>query len=122
MLGLTPLGTKETGDSPATRQTLFMTPDDGKFMLSAFVSPKMEVGLFQVYTPLYPSPDVRDQSRPGSGGISLFTYRVDDLDEYHRRVGGSQARNVSPVVTNEFGERSFGFFAPDGFYWVLLGD
>jgi uncharacterized glyoxalase superfamily protein PhnB len=121
VLGLKRLSTRETGDSPASRQTLHMTPEDGRFMLSMFVSPLMEVGMFQIYTPLYPAPDVRERSQPGSRGISLFTYRVDDLEDYHRRVLNSPATSVSEITSNEFGESSFGFYAPDGMYWVMVG-
>jgi catechol 2,3-dioxygenase-like lactoylglutathione lyase family enzyme len=122
VLGLTLVGTKETGDKTATRQTLQMNETDGKFLLSAFLSPKTHVGLFQIYSPLYPAPDLREQSQPGSRGISLFTYRVEDINDYHARVVNSQAESVSAIISNEFGESSFGFKAPDGMYWVIVGE
>jgi catechol 2,3-dioxygenase-like lactoylglutathione lyase family enzyme len=64
--------------------------------------------------------DKRASSRPGSLGMSLYTFRVRDLDAYHARIKASAATDVSPIVKNEFGERSFSFTAPDGYVWTLL--
>jgi uncharacterized glyoxalase superfamily protein PhnB len=66
-------------------------------------------------------PDLMDRSRPGCLGLSLFTYRVRDLDAYHARVAASAARDVTAMLANEFGERSFSFRAPDGHFWTLVG-
>jgi uncharacterized glyoxalase superfamily protein PhnB len=65
-------------------------------------------------------PTVYDRARPGALGMSLYTYRVRDLDAYHERVRTSDATAVTPVVENEFGERSFSFVAPDGYFWTLV--
>lgn len=62
-----------------------------------------------------------ERSRPGSLGYSLFTYRVADLAAYHAKVKASQATDVTPLLKNEFGEMSFGFKAPDGHSWALVG-
>jgi hypothetical protein len=67
-----------------------------------------------------PLDDKRDHSRPGSLGASLYTLRVSDLDEYRRRVGEGGAGEVTAIVENEFGERSFSFVAPDGFFWTFI--
>ena len=64
--------------------------------------------------------DAREFSRPGCLGFSLYTYAVRDIDDYHRRVSQSSARNVTSVVVNEFGERSFSLTAPDGYFWTLV--
>jgi uncharacterized glyoxalase superfamily protein PhnB len=53
-------------------------------------------------------------------GASLYTLRVSDLDEYRRRVGEGGATEVTAIVENEFGERSFSFVAPDGFFWTFI--
>lgn len=66
-------------------------------------------------------PDVHRLSRPGALGPSLYTYRVRDLEAYQGRVTASAARDVTPVVANEFGEASFSFVAPDGYFWTLMG-
>lgn len=72
-------------------------------------------------TPLYPTPDQRKFSQPGSLGLSLFTYQVEDIIDFHQRVSRSSATNVTSIVANEFGEPSFGLVAPDRFYWIIIG-
>lgn len=122
VFGLIPMefNVKRSGyQNPATRQILMMQ-DGQEFLLSAFVSPKMTVGMFQVYTPLYPTPDHRSDAQPGSLGLCLFTYQVEDITAVHDRVTQSPATQVTPIVSNEFGEASFGLVAPDGMYWVIV--
>ncbi len=121
VLGLIPVnpGHKSGYQKPATKTTL-MLEDGQEFLLTAFQSPVTIVGLFQIYSPLYPSPDLRDQAQPGSLGLALFIYRVDNLNEYHERIKASAATAVTAIIRNEFGESSFGFVAPDGMYWNLL--
>lgn len=65
-------------------------------------------------------PDLRRASRPGSLGMSLYTLRARKLDDYHARVSQSVATCVSPIARNEFGERSFSFVAPDGYFWTMV--
>ncbi len=65
--------------------------------------------------------DLTYRSRPGSLGYSLFTYRVADINAWHARVASSSATDVTGVMTNEFGELSFSFTAPDGSFWTLIG-
>lgn len=123
VFGLIPLETngKRSGyQKPSTRQILMLS-DGQEFYLSAFSSPKMNVGLFQVYTPLYSTPDKREYSQPGSLGLSLFTYQVEDIAAFRQHVINSDATNVTAIVFNEFGEPSFGLVAPDGMYWVIVG-
>ncbi|BCL36009.1 hypothetical protein [Nostoc sp. MS1] len=122
VFGLIPLtNSKRSGyQNPSTRQILILS-EGQEFYLSAFSSPKTNVGLFQVYSPLYSTPDKRDYSQPGSSGLSLFTYKVDDIASFHQRVSQSAETNISPILTNEFGEPSFGLIAPDGTYWVIVG-
>jgi hypothetical protein len=122
VFGLIPLtNSKRSGyQNPSTRQILILS-EGQEFYLSAFSSPKTNVGLFQVYSPLYSTPDQRDYSQPGSLGLSLFTYQVDDIAAFHQRVSQSTATNVSPILPNEFGEPSFGLIALDGTYWVIVG-
>ena len=67
-----------------------------------------------------PLEDLRDHSQPGSLGLSLYTYRVRDIEDYHRRVGASSATGVREISANEFGERSFAFVAPDGYTFALV--
>lgn len=122
VFGLAPLvyGKRSGFSNPSTRQTL-MLEDGQEFDLSAFQSPNSIVGLLQIYTPLYPTEDKREYAQPGSLGLCLFTFMVDDLVAFHSRVTASSATKVTPIVLNEFGEPSFGLVAPDGMYWVLIG-
>lgn len=66
--------------------------------------------------------DFRAQSRPGTCGPCNYTLRVADIDTFYRKV--SSAPGVSEVTSrvlhNEFGERSFSFVAPDGYFWTMV--
>ena len=61
-----------------------------------------------------------DSSKPGSLGYSLYTYRVKNIENYRQKVKSSKSANVTEVKTNEFGEKSFSFIAPDGYFWTIL--
>jgi catechol 2,3-dioxygenase-like lactoylglutathione lyase family enzyme len=61
-----------------------------------------------------------DRSQPGCLGMCLYTYRVTGLDAYLDRLAASQAQNLTDIVTNEFGEASLSFVAPDGYFWTLV--
>lgn len=65
-------------------------------------------------------PNHHAQSRPGVLGCSLYTYRVTDIHAYHHRVTQSPARDVTPILADEFGAQAFSFTAPDGYMWTLL--
>ncbi|MGB5635680.1 MAG: VOC family protein [Waterburya sp.] len=60
------------------------------------------------------------QSKPGCLGMSLYTYRVQGLKEYFNRIQKSAAKKVTEIISNEFGEESFSFIAPDGYFWTLI--
>ena len=62
-----------------------------------------------------------DRSQPGCLGMSLYTYRVRGLGEYFNRIKTSTAKKVTEIISNEFGEESFSFVAPDGYFWTLIG-
>ena len=61
-----------------------------------------------------------NEANPGSLGYSLYTLRVADIEHYHQKLQGSGATNVTDICKNEFGERSFSFVAPDGYFWTLI--
>ena len=61
------------------------------------------------------------QAQPGALGMSLYTYRVRGIKEYFNRVKNSKASQVTEIIPNEFGEESFSFVAPDGYFWTLIG-
>ena len=57
-----------------------------------------------------------DSSKPGSLGYSLYTYRVKGIEIYRQKVKAGKATNITEIQTNEFGEKSFSFIAPDGYF------
>ncbi|GEM_PF-260511 len=61
------------------------------------------------------------RSHPGSLGLSLYTYRVANIEQFYEKVKASRATSVTAVLMNEFGEKSFTFKAPDGHTWTLVG-
>ena len=63
-----------------------------------------------------------DNSKPGSLGYSLYTYRVRSIENYRQKVKSSKAANITEITKNEFGEKSFSFVAPDGYFWTILED
>jgi catechol 2,3-dioxygenase-like lactoylglutathione lyase family enzyme len=72
------------------------------------------------FPPEVPLEDRRADSRPGVLGLSLYTLRARDLATYHTRLKQSAASGVTPILRNEFGERSFSFIAPEGYWWTLV--
>lgn len=66
--------------------------------------------------------DVYDQSSPGALGMSLFTYQVEDIDDYRKRVIDGSAANVTEITDNEFGEPTIVFSAPDRNVMSLIGN
>ncbi|MBW4615909.1 MAG: VOC family protein [Desmonostoc vinosum HA7617-LM4] len=61
-----------------------------------------------------------EAARPGSLGMCLYTYRVKGLYEYCDRIKTSSVQKFTDITSNEFGEMSFSFVAPDGYFWTLL--
>jgi len=64
--------------------------------------------------------DVSARARPGCLGYSVYTWRARDLDAVHRRVTASGGEQVTDIVSDEFGQRAFGFTAPDGYAWIMI--
>ena len=59
-------------------------------------------------------------SNPGSLGYSLYTLRVTNINFFYDKVQRSNASNITEICSNEFGETSFSFVAPDGYFWSIL--
>lgn len=65
--------------------------------------------------------DLREASRPGCLGYSLYVWRVDDVQRMHARLAGTAGVTaLRPVQPDEFGRPCVAFRAPDGYDWVLL--
>ena len=65
-------------------------------------------------------PDMRDTCRPGALGPCNYTLLARDVHEVRESVAAADgARDVTAVLPNEFGELSFSFVAPDGYFWTI---
>ena len=101
-----------------------------KFFVTAFDDPRSSVTDLQaarsgrLYIVRFPEtkslPNRFEMAQPGCLGMSLYTYRVNDIAAYRERVQTSSAQAVTEIFENEFGDRSFSFTAPDGYFWTLV--
>lgn len=111
------------------RQIFDLQPGE-RFWVTAFDDPRSSKTDWQaarsgrLYIVRFPEqltlPDYSQQSRPGALGMSLYTYRVDGVETWRDRINSSPAQQLTDIVTNEFGDRSFSFIAPDGYFWTLI--
>ena len=80
--------------------------------------------LYRLHIQRFPSSmsvdDMRSSCRPGCMGPCLYTLRCFDATELHQTIADSAASGVSTIVCNEFGEQSFSFTSPDGYFWTML--
>jgi catechol 2,3-dioxygenase-like lactoylglutathione lyase family enzyme len=117
--------------SEAGRLIFDLQPNEG-FLVTTFDDPRSSKSDFmaarsgRLYIIRFPDSiqlaERFDEAKPGCLGISLYTYRVRGLKDYFNRVKASTAQNVTEIVGNEFGEQSFSFVAPDGYFWTLVSD
>jgi catechol 2,3-dioxygenase-like lactoylglutathione lyase family enzyme len=117
--------------SEAGRLIFDLQPNEG-FLVTTFDDPRSSKSDFmaarsgRLYIIRFPDSiklaERFDEAKPGCLGMSLYTYRVRGLKDYFNRVKGSTAQNVTEIVGNEFGEESFSFVAPDGYFWTLVSD
>ncbi|HEY9653052.1 MAG TPA: VOC family protein [Coleofasciculaceae cyanobacterium] len=115
--------------SEAGRQIFDLQPNE-RFLVTAFDDPRSSQSDWQAarsgrlyiirFPESIPLESRLDESSPGCLGMSLYTYRVRDLEGYFNRIKMSAAQTVTDIVTNEFGEPSFSFIAPDGYFWTLI--
>ena len=115
--------------SLAGREIFDLQPGE-KFLVTAFDDPRSSKTDFlaarsgRLYIIRFPnSLELESQferSQAGCLGMCLYTYRVDGLEVYSDRLKASQAQNITDIINNEFGEESFSFVAPDGYFWTLL--
>lgn len=119
-----------TYESSKAAQKLFDLQPNEQFFVTAFDDPRSSktdlqaVRSGRLYIVRFPEAmqlaNHSYESQPGCLGMSLYTYRVREIEEYWNRVQASQARNLTEIVSNEFGEPSFSFIAPDGYAWTLI--
>lgn len=119
-----------TYDSKAGRQIFELQPHE-RFFVTAFDDPRSSIHNLQAarsgrlymirFPESIPLENRFDAAQPGCLGISLYTYRVSGIENYFNRIKTSVAQNITEIIENEFGEKSFSFIAPDGYFWTLLG-
>jgi catechol 2,3-dioxygenase-like lactoylglutathione lyase family enzyme len=115
--------------SQAGREFFDLQPGE-KFIVTAFDDPRSSVTDWQAarsgrlyivrFPEAYAVPEQFEKAQPGCLGMSLYTYRVGNAEEYRDLIQASSARNVTEICLNEFGDRSFSFTAPDGYFWTLI--
>jgi catechol 2,3-dioxygenase-like lactoylglutathione lyase family enzyme len=115
--------------SEAGRVFFDLQPQE-KFIVTAFDDPRSSTTDFKaarsgrLYIVRFPESmplgSCFEQAQPGCLGMSLYTYRVSDIEEYFQRIKESNVKRFSEIEVNEFGEKSFSFVAPDGYFWTLL--
>ncbi|NEN88042.1 MAG: VOC family protein [Okeania sp. SIO3H1] len=114
--------------SEAGRQIFDLQPGE-KFIVTTFDDPRSSINWQEarsgrMYIIRFPEAmklnSCFEYSRPGCLGMSLYTYRVENIKYYFDRVKNSAATEVTDIVDNEFGEQSFSFVAPDGYFWNLV--
>jgi catechol 2,3-dioxygenase-like lactoylglutathione lyase family enzyme len=115
--------------SQAGREMFDLRPGE-KFVVTAFDDPRSSTTDLQAarsgrlyiirFPESLPLVDRFEYAKPGCLGVSLYTYQVWGIEHYRDRIQASSAKAISDIHTNEFGERSFSFVAPDGYFWTLL--
>jgi catechol 2,3-dioxygenase-like lactoylglutathione lyase family enzyme len=118
-------------ESSLAGRAIFRLQPGEKFFVTAFDDPRssktdlMAARSGRLYIIRFPS-SMNIESRfeaakPGSLGMCLYTYRVRELHQFSDRIKASQVQKFTNIVENEFGEPSFSFVAPDGYFWTLIG-
>lgn len=129
------LGLKRSGDfklswneiGTSGKDILRLDPGEG-FRMVRFDDPRSEDGLgkrsgrliFFDFASGSSLPDARAASRPGVLGYSQYSWRVTDAEAVRARAIAAGATRVTPVLSNELGERSFTCDAPDGTSWGFI--
>ncbi|AKG20588.1 glyoxalase/bleomycin resistance protein/dioxygenase [Calothrix sp. 336/3] len=117
-------------ESSLAGRDFFQLQPGEKFFVTAFDEPRSSVTDWslarsgRLYIIRFPS-TVKLESwyefaQPGSLGMSLYTYRVKGMNYWCDRVKAHPIQKFTSIADNEFGERSFSFVAPDGYFWNLL--
>ncbi|WP_026100480.1 VOC family protein [Fortiea contorta] len=115
--------------SPAGRDIFDLHPGE-KFIVTAFDDPRSSQTDFsaarsgRLYIVRFPEAMNLESrfsaAQPGSWGISLYTYRVSEIAKFGDRISQTPVQNLTNILTNEFGEQSLSFTAPDGYFWNLV--
>lgn len=119
-----------TFESSLAGREIFELQSGEGFVVTAFDDPRSSKTDFQaarsgrLYILRFPSSIALgnrfNRANPGCLGMSLSTYRMSSIAEYFQRVKASNAQKIIEIVANEFGEQTFFFIAPDGYFWILI--
>lgn len=115
--------------SLAGREFFALNPGE-KFIVTAFDDPRSSQTDFmaarsgRLYIIHFPE-NITLESRfvdaqPGSLGMCLYTYKVQEIETYWQLVRESAAKKITEIVNNEFAENSFSFVGPDGYFWNIV--
>jgi catechol 2,3-dioxygenase-like lactoylglutathione lyase family enzyme len=117
--------------SLAGREIFDLQPGE-KFFVTAFDDPRSSTTDFmaarsgRLYIIRFPDSMNIDShfeaAQPGCLGMCLYTYRVRGLNQFSDRIKASPVQQFTTIIENEFGEPSFSFVAPDGYFWTLIGN
>lgn len=119
----------DSDDSNPSSKAIFSLKPNQKYGATDFDNPKSSKNPLEALSGrlkiIWFSPESNlenkfDYSKPGSLGYSLYTYRVKNIEGFHSKVKASKAKDVTEIGKNEFGEKSFSFTAPDGYFWTIL--
>lgn len=115
--------------SIAGREIFDLQPGE-RFFVTAFDDPRSSVSDFaavrsgRLYIIRFPNAiklnSLYEAAQPGSLGLCLYTYRVRVMEEYFDRIKSSNVQKFTTISVNEFGETSFSFVAPDGYFWNIV--
>ncbi|MBE9214169.1 VOC family protein [Plectonema cf. radiosum LEGE 06105] len=115
--------------SVAGREIFDLEPGE-KFIVTAFDEPRSSTtDLFaarsgRLYIIRFPEfiqlKNEFEKAQPGCLGMCLYTYRVSFIEDYLKAIQSSSAKNITAIENNEFGEKSFSFTAPDGYFWTII--
>ena len=111
------LGLKQKGDR---FQTTNVDSPESSMDVKDYVSGRLHIIRYAADMPTAIA-DFRESSRPGTRGPCNYTLRVADAAATRSKIIRAKGVGlVTDAVENEFGEMSFSFVAPDGYFWSVV--
>ena len=107
------------GDWQAGPRAVFGMAPGSSHWYRGFVSPNNICGKLKFFVPLDQRPDRSEHQRPGEQGITLHSVTVANLRMVHD-LAFEHRLEITSIVENEFGEKSFVIAGPDGSTWQVI--